>query len=173
MESDCAFSQDCFIGHVEVGGGGLSWKHEMSDLKVRQGPEGRPQMSAQPGRVSVGTPPTNPVPRFRPLVPSLRTGAPYLACISRDVGYHGLLPLTPGSTDALSGRHWWYPTSHKIQARYGPSVLSEGIRPGRAGVLTEDDPASPSVPWERRRCGSRSANLDGFVREHSAKEHKP
>jgi hypothetical protein len=26
MESNCAFSQDCFIGHDEAGGGGFRWK---------------------------------------------------------------------------------------------------------------------------------------------------
>jgi hypothetical protein len=48
-ESGCAFSQDCFIGRDEVGGGGLSWRHKMSDLKICQGPEGRGQTPARSG----------------------------------------------------------------------------------------------------------------------------
>jgi hypothetical protein len=149
------------------GGGG---KHKMIDLEVRQSPEGRVQTSVHPRRASLGAAPTNQVPRFLPLVPSLRTGGPYLPCCSRDVGYHGFFPLTPGSSDALSGRHWCYPTSREQEAKYGPPVLSDGIRSGKTGVSMEDD---PGVPWKRRRSGTRSANLDSFVGEHSAKEHKP
>jgi hypothetical protein len=42
-----------FIGHDDACGGGLAGNHRMRDLIVRQGPEGRGQTSAQPGRAGV------------------------------------------------------------------------------------------------------------------------
>src|SRR5271156_6696166 len=56
------------------------------------------------------------------LVPTQRTGAPYLARFSRDVGFHCSFPLTLDSSDALSGQHPWYPTSREKRARCGAPV---------------------------------------------------
>src|SRR5271156_3458690 len=39
--------------------------------------------------------------------------APYLAGLSRDVGFRCSFPLTLDSSDALSGQHRWYPTSRR------------------------------------------------------------
>src|SRR5271163_1163653 len=63
-----------------------------------------------------------------PLVPSPRTGAPYLARFSRDVGFHCSFPLTLDSPDALGGERRWYPISREKRARYGAPVLGEGTR---------------------------------------------
>src|ERR1700691_5380284 len=63
-----------------------------------------------------------------PLVPSRRTGGPYLARFSRDVWFHCSFPLTPDSSDGLSDQPRWNPTSREKQARYGPPVLREGTR---------------------------------------------
>src|SRR5271156_5569919 len=60
------------------------------------------------------------------LVPSQRTGAPYLARFSRDVGYHCSFPLTLDSSDSLSGQHRWNPTSREKRARCGAPVLCVG-----------------------------------------------
>jgi hypothetical protein len=61
------------------------------------------------------------------LVPSRRTGGPYLARFSRDVGYHSSFPLTLDSSDMLSGQHRRYPTSGEKRARCGahPSFVRE------------------------------------------------
>src|SRR5271156_4337062 len=53
--------------------------------------------------------------------------APYLAGLSRDVGFRCSFPLTLDSSDALSGQHRWYPTSREKRARYGAPVLGLGI----------------------------------------------
>src|ERR1700684_3523217 len=79
-------------------------------------------------RVCETTPLTNSVPRGSASRSSRRTGGPYLARFSRDVGWHCTVPLTLASTDALRGQHRWYPTSREKRARYGAPAFREGTR---------------------------------------------
>src|ERR1700679_1820324 len=62
------------------------------------------------------------------LIPSPRTGAPYLARFSRDVGFHCFFPLTLDSSDSLHRHTRWNPTSREKRARYGAPDLGEGTR---------------------------------------------
>jgi hypothetical protein len=62
----------------------------------------------------------------RTLVPTLRTGAPYLARFSRDVGYHCSFPLTLDSSETLSGQHRGIPYLAKNERDMGhPSFAWE------------------------------------------------
>jgi hypothetical protein len=66
--------------------------------------------------------------RSLPLVSSRRTGAPYLARFSLDVGFHVSFPRTLDSPDGLGGQRRWYPISREKRARYGAPGLREGTR---------------------------------------------
>ncbi len=69
---------------------------------------------------------TNPFHRWLLLVPSARTGGPYLARFSRDVGFHCSYPLTADSSDALYGRHRRNPYLAKNERDMGhPSLVRE------------------------------------------------
>src|ERR1700677_5114234 len=43
---------------------------------------------------------------------------PHICPVLADVGYHCSFPLTLDSSHALSGQHWWNPTSREKRARY-------------------------------------------------------
>src|SRR5271163_1763907 len=77
--------------------------------------------------------------------------APYLAGLSRDVGFRCSFPLTLDSSDALSGQHRWYPTSREKRARYGAPVLCEGIR--------APQPVKPCPDTKPQRCSSETSRF--------------
>jgi hypothetical protein len=72
------------------------------------------------------------------------------------------LVTTRRAVAGFAGKH----RMSDLIVRQGPEGRGQtSAQPGRAGVSMEDES-------ERRRCATRSANLDSFAPDHSAKEHQ-